>query len=133
MWAIGTGKVATPAIAQDIHAYIRTWLHSHYGEDAASKVIYGIYLILNITYCILVSLFHLQHGEYCLLYIFLLHMFVSTQVRILYGGSVTPESIGDLIRSPDIDGALVGGASLKASAFASIVRTAAEVGLTKGL
>eukprot|EP01032_Pedospumella_encystans_P008787 gene8787-10396_t len=91
VWAIGTGKVATPAIAQDIHAYIRTWLHSHYGEDAASKV------------------------------------------RILYGGSVTPESIRDLIRSPDIDGALVGGASLKASAFASIVRTAAEVGLTKGL
>ena len=55
------------------------------------------------------------------------------QVRILYGGSVTPESIRDLIRSPDIDGALVGGASLKAAAFASIVRTAAEVGLTKGL
>ena len=55
------------------------------------------------------------------------------QVRILYGGSVTPESIRDLIHSPDIDGALVGGASLKAAAFASIVRTAAEVGLTKGL
>ena len=131
MWAIGTGKVATPAIAQDIHAYIRTWLLSHYGEDAASKVSFLIIRIVLDRPCILgLYLFRLQR-----VFIFFVHVdfHIFLKVRILYGGSVTPESIRDLIRSPDIDGALVGGASLKAAAFASIVRTAAEVGLTKGL
>ena len=54
-------------------------------------------------------------------------------MRVLYGGSVAVDSIAALIRCADIDGALVGGASLKAGAFASIARTAAQVGLTKGL
>jgi len=53
VWAIGTGKVATPAIAQDIHAYIRTWLHTHYGEDAASKVSIRLHLIHFIALCVL--------------------------------------------------------------------------------
>jgi len=54
-------------------------------------------------------------------------------VRILYGGSVTPDSVEALVRSPDIDGALVGGASLDARAFAKIANTVNEVFLTKGL
>jgi triosephosphate isomerase len=80
VWAIGTGKVATPEIAQSVHAAIRGWLTRTYGDDVAQ------------------------------------------QVRIQYGGSVTPESVDELMRCPDIDGALVGGASLVAEKFARICK-----------
>ena len=78
VWAIGTGKTATPVQAQDAHEYIRKTLSDRYGETA---------------------------GE----------------LRILYGGSVTPENVDILMACPDVDGALVGGASLKADSFARIV------------
>ena len=71
VWAIGTGKTATPEIAQETHAEIREWLASACGADAAQSV------------------------------------------RILYGGSVTDANAAELIAMPDIDGFLVGGASLK--------------------
>lgn len=82
MWAIGTGKVATPEIAQSVHSFIRGWLRAQYGEA------------------------------------------VSAAVRVLYGGSVSPESAEALLRQADVDGALVGGASLKADSFAAIVGAA---------
>jgi triosephosphate isomerase len=79
VWAIGTGKTATPEQAQDMHAAIRKTLGAMHGETA------------------------------------------SAAVRILYGGSVKPDNIATLMSQPDVDGALVGGASLEASSFASIV------------
>ncbi len=82
VWAIGTGKTATPEQAQEVHAYIRELLSKLFGKE------------------------------------------VSQSVRIQYGGSVTPENIGILIAKSDIDGALVGGASLKAPSFAAIVKSA---------
>ncbi|MDD5568427.1 MAG: triose-phosphate isomerase [Candidatus Omnitrophica bacterium] len=85
VWAIGTGKTATPAQAQEVHKYIRELLGKLCGKDAAS------------------------------------------QVRIQYGGSVKPENIAELMNQPDVDGALVGGASLKVESFADIVKKAAEV------
>jgi triosephosphate isomerase len=80
VWAIGTGKTATPQQAQEVHRFIRETLGKHYSKDTAEKI------------------------------------------RIQYGGSVTPENIKGLMEQPDIDGALVGGASLKADSFARIVR-----------
>jgi len=82
VWAIGTGKTATPDQAQEVHAFIRGWLRNQYNEN------------------------------------------VSGQCRIQYGGSVKPENAKTLLEQPDIDGALVGGASLKADSFAAIVRAA---------
>mmetsp|Transcript_26576 Transcript_26576/g.56148 ORF Transcript_26576/g.56148 Transcript_26576/m.56148 type:complete len:285 (+) Transcript_26576:80-934(+) len=79
VWAIGTGKVATPEIAQDVHAKCRAIIADMYDEEAADSV------------------------------------------RILYGGSVTPESVDDLMSQPDIDGALVGGASLDSAKFSRII------------
>lgn len=79
VWAIGTGKVATPAQAQEVHAFIRHILKENYGNAADG-------------------------------------------ISILYGGSVTKDNIGDLIAMPDIDGALVGGASLKADGFLGIIK-----------
>jgi triosephosphate isomerase (TIM) len=79
VWAIGTGKVATPAVAQSVHATIRSILTEMYDEETADAI------------------------------------------RVLYGGSVTPESVDDLMKEPDIDGALVGGASLDATKFARIM------------
>lgn len=79
VWAIGTGKVATPEIAQTVHSKCREILTQMYDEEAANGV------------------------------------------RILYGGSVTPESVDDLMSQPDIDGALVGGASLDSQKFARII------------
>ncbi|GFO60102.1 triosephosphate isomerase [Geomonas silvestris] len=79
VWAIGTGKTATDAQAQEAHAFIRGVVSELYGAAAAGKV------------------------------------------RILYGGSVKPENVKGLMACSDIDGALVGGASLKAASFASIV------------
>jgi triosephosphate isomerase (TIM) len=78
-WAIGTGKVATPEIAADAHAFIRSQIRQRFGDDAA---------------------------EAC---------------RILYGGSVKPDNIRGLMAQEQIDGALVGGASLDPDSFASIV------------
>jgi triosephosphate isomerase len=79
VWAIGTGKVATPDQAQEVHAFIRKLVDHSHGEAAAAAL------------------------------------------RILYGGSVKPDNIGDLMAQGDIDGALVGGASLKADSFLKIV------------
>ena len=80
LWAIGTGKTATPDQAQEVHSFIRGLLGELYDEVIAS------------------------------------------QVRIQYGGSVKPDNISDLMRQEDIDGALVGGASLDARSFAQIVK-----------
>jgi triosephosphate isomerase len=80
VWAIGTGHVATPEQAQEVHGEIRRIV-----SQLASPS-------------------------------------VAAAVRILYGGSVKPENIDDLMRQPDLDGALVGGASLKAQDFDRIVR-----------
>ncbi|MGD0335733.1 MAG: triose-phosphate isomerase [Candidatus Omnitrophota bacterium] len=85
VWAIGTGKTATPEQAQEAHKYIRDTLGTMYSQDLAS------------------------------------------QVRIQYGGSVKPDNISDIMRQPDVDGALVGGASLQVDSFASIVKKASEV------
>ena len=82
VWAIGTGRTATPAQAQEVHAHIRSQLASRYGAET------------------------------------------SQMVRIQYGGSVKPSNAAELMRQPDIDGALVGGASLEASDFIAIVKAA---------
>lgn len=79
VWAIGTGRTATPEQAQEVHAALRAWLRDRYPA------------------------------------------FVAEQARILYGGSVKPGNATDLMSQPDIDGALVGGASLKADSFSGIV------------
>lgn len=84
VWAIGTGKTATPEQAQEVHEYIRQLLGKVYNVDVAASV------------------------------------------RIQYGGSVTPDNIASLIAQGDIDGALVGGASLKAPSFAAIVKAAVK-------
>lgn len=81
VWAIGTGKVATPEQAQDVHAFIR-------GKIAA------------------------------------LNADVAEGLRILYGGSMNPANAKDLIGQPDIDGGLIGGASLKAEDFLAICKAA---------
>ena len=80
VWAIGTGKVATPEQAQEAHAFVRGKLRQLYGEKIADVL------------------------------------------PILYGGSVTPENTAGLMSQPDVDGALVGGASLKADSFLAIVK-----------
>ena len=79
VWAIGTGKVATPDMAADAHRTIRAQVEKKYGSASAQAV------------------------------------------RILYGGSVKPDNVKGLMAQPEIDGALVGGASLDAISFASIV------------
>lgn len=81
VWAIGTGKVATPAQAQSAHAFIREQIGTIWGADAAAKV------------------------------------------RIQYGGSVKPSNAAELMSQPDIDGALIGGASLDPRGFKEIVHT----------
>jgi triosephosphate isomerase len=78
IWAIGTGKTATPEQAQEVHAVIRKILVNLFGEKAE-------------------------------------------EIRILYGGSVTPENVDSLMSCPDVNGALVGGASLKPDSFGRIV------------
>lgn len=80
VWAIGTGRTATPEQAEEVHRFIRQGLERRYSKR------------------------------------------VSEVIRIQYGGSVTPENIGGLMAQADIDGALVGGASLKADGFSRIVR-----------
>ncbi len=80
VWAIGTGKTATPEMANDVHVLIRRLLVERFGEQGAQAI------------------------------------------RIQYGGSVKPENAAELLNMPEIDGALVGGASLKADPFEGIVR-----------
>jgi triosephosphate isomerase len=79
VWAIGTGRTATPAQAQEVHLAIRDILKDQYGS------------------------------------------LTSLAIRILYGGSVKPENIAELMACEDIDGGLVGGASLKSDSFSAIV------------
>lgn len=80
IWAIGTGRTATPEQAEDVHNYIRELLYEMFGLEAVKET------------------------------------------RIIYGGSVKPDNIDGLMAQPNIDGALVGGASLDAEAFARIVK-----------
>ena len=80
VWAIGTGKTATPAQAQEAHSFIRKEFGKLFGDSAAQAV------------------------------------------RILYGGSVKPDNMSALMAQPDIDGGLVGGASLEADSFGKIIR-----------
>ena len=82
VWAIGTGKVATPEQAQEVHAFIRKEISKSFGEE------------------------------------------VGKGIRIQYGGSVKADNIAELMKQPDIDGALVGGASLDAASFSDIVKNA---------
>lgn len=82
VWAIGTGRTATPEQAEQMHSYIRRLLNEKYGEETASRV------------------------------------------KILYGGSVKPDNISQLITKPNVDGALVGGASIKAESFIQIATNA---------
>ena len=82
VWAIGTGQVATPTQAEEVHADLRTIIEKRYNPEVA------------------------QH------------------IRIQYGGSVKPDNAAELLAQPDIDGALVGGASLKANSFLGIVEAA---------
>lgn len=82
VWAIGTGKVATPEQAQEVHADLRKLLAERYNAET------------------------------------------SAAVRMLYGGSVKPDNAAELLRQPDVDGALVGGACLKAGDFLAIASAA---------
>ena len=80
VWAIGTGRTATPQQANEVHGYLRELLADIYGTE------------------------------------------IAYQVRIIYGGSVSPNSVSGLMAEAEIDGALVGGASLQADSFAEIVQ-----------
>ncbi|WP_457568716.1 triose-phosphate isomerase [Desulfurobacterium sp.] len=80
VWAIGTGKTATPELAEEVHSFLREKLASLFGKEKAETV------------------------------------------RILYGGSVKPENVNGLMAMKNIDGALVGGASLKVDSFVKIVK-----------
>lgn len=82
VWAIGTGRNATPDQAQEVHGLIRKHINTHYGSTVAEGI------------------------------------------RIIYGGSVKPSNSRDIMCKDDVDGALVGGASLDAKQFAAIVRSA---------
>ncbi|RKY32316.1 MAG: triose-phosphate isomerase [Candidatus Omnitrophota bacterium] len=79
VWAIGTGKNATPQQAEEVHVFIREWISNKYLQDVAKNLI------------------------------------------ILYGGSVKPENIDSLMKEKDIDGVLVGGASLNVDSFLRII------------
>jgi triosephosphate isomerase len=83
IWAIGTGRAATPEVAKEVIGYIRSVVKDMAGDQADG-------------------------------------------LRILYGGSVTPENFASFLAEPDIDGGLVGGASLRADSFLALVRQAAE-------
>lgn len=89
VWAIGTGRNATPGQAEEVHKFIRALLEEKYGKK------------------------------------------VSESLRIQYGGSVKPANIESLMKEKDIDGALVGGASLKAEDFVDIVKKSSAVAKEK--
>lgn len=80
VWAIGTGRTATPSQAQEVHSFIRGWLKENYSQG------------------------------------------LSENIRILYGGSVKSSNVGELMQQQDIDGSLVGGASLESESFTQIVK-----------
>ncbi len=80
VWAIGTGKTASPQQAEEVHAYIRKLYSQMYGETAAKSI------------------------------------------RILYGGSVKPDNVAEIMKQPNVDGALVGGASLEIESFTKLVK-----------
>jgi len=80
VWAIGTGKTATPEQAQEIHLLIRNWLANHYSNELAQDI------------------------------------------SILYGGSVNPSNLDQLLDQPDIDGGLIGGAAMDDEKFVSMVK-----------
>jgi triosephosphate isomerase len=80
VWAIGTGKTATPAQAQEVHGFIRKKLTFMFSETVAKRI------------------------------------------RIQYGGSVKPQNARELMGQPDVDGALVGGASLEIRSFSDIIK-----------
>ena len=82
VWAIGTGRNATDAQAQEVHAFVREWLGKSWNKDFADRV------------------------------------------RIIYGGSMKPDNAKGLMNQPDVDGGLIGGASLKADSFLAIVNAA---------
>ncbi len=82
IWAIGTGRTATPEQAQAVHAMIRSWIFDHYDKDAAENI------------------------------------------HLLYGGSAKPENIASLLAQKDIDGGLIGGASLNVEQFIAMINTA---------
>jgi triosephosphate isomerase len=82
VWAIGTGRAATPAQAGEAHAFVRQWLDRNFSPEAAGRT------------------------------------------RLLYGGSVKPDNFAELLRQPDVDGALIGGASLELASFLAIADSA---------
>jgi triosephosphate isomerase len=90
VWAIGTGRTATPAQAEEAHAALRKLLTEE-----------GVSGLADVT-------------------------------RILYGGSVTPDNAAELFQSPNVDGGLIGGASLRAGSFLAMVRAAAELTRSAG-
>jgi triosephosphate isomerase len=81
VWAIGTGRTATPEMAEDVHRFVRQKVEDRYGHGTAERI------------------------------------------RILYGGSMKPTNSAELLAQPDIDGGLIGGASLEAESFLGIVST----------
>ncbi|MFA5498222.1 MAG: triose-phosphate isomerase [Candidatus Cloacimonadia bacterium] len=85
VWAIGTGKTATPHMAQEVHKIIRQWLAKNISNEAAN------------------------------------------QIPILYGGSVKPDNFEELLSQKDIDGGLIGGASLKIDDYMSLLNTATKI------
>ena len=85
VWAIGTGRTATPDQAQEVHEMIRNLLKDLYSES------------------------------------------LSESKRILYGGSVKPDNIEDLMREKDLDGGLIGGASLKSEGFVDIIKKTSKL------
>ena len=84
VWAIGTGRTATPEQAQEAHAFVRSCLERAFTNDVAAAI------------------------------------------RILYGGSLKPGNAADLLSRPDVDGGLIGGASLDVDSFSAIIRAAAD-------
>jgi triosephosphate isomerase len=82
VWAIGTGRTATPGQAEEVHRFIREWLGRNVSPEAGERT------------------------------------------RLLYGGSVKSDNFGELMKQPDVDGALVGGASLDVTSFCGIARAA---------
>lgn len=84
VWAIGTGKTATPEMAQEVHKMIRDWLTSRFNAAISGKI------------------------------------------RILYGGSMKPNNASDLLDQSDIDGGLIGGASLQSKPFVELVKIASS-------
>ena len=85
VWAIGTGRTATPQQAQEIHSLIRKWISEKFSSE------------------------------------------ISDSISILYGGSMKPENIRELLHQPDIDGGLIGGASLDIDKFKAMINTAVEL------